>query len=112
VSLASAVSQRRRRAWLSGLGAALAALYAALFVVAYIDYLRNAGQWLADLTLLLVALPFTSTMNTLTRGAFDMSGDDTAKVAIAALFCSAIAYGVGAVAEWGLRTLWRMAAGR
>jgi drug/metabolite transporter (DMT)-like permease len=112
VSLASALPRRHRRAWLSWLGAALAVLYAALFVVAYVDYLNNAGQWLADLTLLLVALPFTSTMNVLTHGAFDMSGDETTKVVVAALFCSALAYCAGAIVEWGLRSLWRTATRR
>jgi multisubunit Na+/H+ antiporter MnhB subunit len=112
VSLANALLRRRRRAWLSGLGAALAALYAALFVAVYVDYLNKAGEWLADLTLLLVALPFTSTMNALTHGAFDMAGDDTAKVIVAAIFCSAIAYCAGAIVEWGLRTAWRIASRR
>jgi hypothetical protein len=109
VSLASASPHPRRRAWISGLGAALAVLYAALFVAAYVDYLNKAGQWLADLTLLLIALPFTSTMDALTQGAFDMSGDDTAKIVVAALFCSVLAYCAGAIVEWILRTGWRLA---
>jgi hypothetical protein len=112
VSLAGALPRRRRRAWFSWLGAALAILYVAVFVVVYVDYRSKAGEWLADLTLLLVALPFTSTMNALTQGAFDMAGDDTGKVIVAALFCSAIAYCVGAIVEWGLRMTWGMVSRR
>jgi hypothetical protein len=104
-------TQRRRPAWLSLLGAALAALYIAAFVAGYVVYLKNAGQWLADLTLLLIAIPFTWTMNILTSGAFNMSGDETLKVAIAGLFCAAIAYVAGAAIEWILRFLWRAAIG-
>ena len=105
MSLAPAAPRRRRR--FSLLGAALAALYLAAFVVGYVVYLDNAGQWLADLTLLLIALPFTAAMNVLTSGAFSMSGDETIKIVIAASFCCGLAYLVGAVAEWLLRALWR-----
>jgi hypothetical protein len=98
-----------RRPWLSLLGAALAALYLAAFVVGYVIYLQNIGQWLPDLTLLLIALPFTFTMNALTNGAFSMTGDETGKVIAAVLFCCALAYLGGAIIEWILRRLWRMA---
>jgi hypothetical protein len=101
----------RRGAWRSILGAALAAVYAAAFIAAYVDYLKKSGQWLADLMLLLIAIPFTSTMNVLTSGAFGMSGDDTAKVVIAALFCCALAYVAGAAVEGMARILWRVATG-
>jgi hypothetical protein len=102
---------RRRRLRISILGAALALLYAAAFVVGYVIYLGNAGQWLADLMLLLIALPFTWLMSALTDGAFSMSGDETLKVVIAALFCAALAYIVGAAIEWILRSLWRAVRG-
>ena len=105
-------TQRRRPAWLSLLGAALAALYIAAFVAGYVVYLKNAGQWLADLTLLLIAIPFTWTMNILTSGAFNMSGDETPKVVIAGLFCAAVAYVAGAAIERILRLVWRAATGR
>ena len=99
----------RRRSRLSLLGAALAALYLAAIVAGYAIYLQNVGQWLPDLVLLLIALPFTWTMNTLTNGAFSMTGDETGKVIVAALFCCALAYVAGAVVEWILRSLWRLA---
>jgi hypothetical protein len=98
-----------RRPWLSLLGAALAALYLAAFVAGYAIYLQNIGQWLPDLTLLLIAAPFTLAMNTLTSGAFSMTGDETGKVIAAALFCCALAYIAGAIVEWILRRLWRLA---
>jgi hypothetical protein len=98
-----------RRPWQSLLGAALAALYLAAFLVGYVIYLQNIGQWLPDLTLLLIALPFTFTMNALTNGAFSMTGDETGKVIVAALFCCALAYLAGVIVEWSLRLLWRLA---
>ena len=97
----------RRRPWLSLLGAALALLYLVAFVVGYVVYLQNIGQWLPDLLLLLIALPFTWTMNVLTGGAFSMTGDETAKVIIAALSCAALAYIAGTIVELILRALWR-----
>jgi hypothetical protein len=99
----------RRRPFLSLLGAALAALYLAAIIAGYVIYVQNAGQWLADLTLLLIAMPFTWTMSVLTSGAFSMSGDETGKVVAAALFCCALAYFAGAIAEGLLRTAWRLA---
>ena len=111
VSVGAAVG-RPRRAWLSLLGAALAVLYVAAIVVGYVIYLQLAGQWLADLTLLLIVIPFTATMNMLTSGAFSMSGDETIKVIVAGLFCVTLAYIAGAAVEWILRALWRLAMGR
>ncbi|HLH51933.1 MAG TPA: hypothetical protein VKV96_21545 [Roseiarcus sp.] len=99
----------RRRPFLSLLGAALAALYLAAIIAGYVIYVQNAGQWLADLTLLLIAMPFTWTMSVLTSGAFSMSGDETGKVVAAALFCCALAYLAGAIAEGLLRAAWRLA---
>lgn len=99
----------RRRPFLSLLGAALAALYLAAIIAGYVVYIQNAGQWLADLTLLLIAMPFTWTMSVLTSGAFSMSGDETGKVVAAALFCCALAYLAGTIAEGLLRAAWRLA---
>ena len=99
---------RRRRAWISVLGAILAALYLAAIAFGYVSYLQRAGQWFADTTLLLIALPFTWTMDVLTSGAFSMSGDETVKVLIAALFCAALAYVAGAIVEGLVRGLWRV----
>jgi uncharacterized membrane protein len=107
--LTSARAPRRRPVWRSLLGAALALLYAAAFAAAYADYLGKAGEWLADLPLLLVALPFTYTLNLLSNGAFSLSGDETFKIVLAAIFCCALAYGVGAVLEFLARTLFGLA---
>ena len=64
------------------------------------------------LALLLIALPFTWTMDVLTDGAFGMSGDETFKVGIAALFCCALVYAAGAAIEWASRALWRLGTSR
>jgi hypothetical protein len=95
----------------SALGTALAALYALAFAAAYVDYLRKAGQWFADLWLVLAALPFTLTMRAL-AGSYDFSGDETARVIAAAAFCCLLAYLAGAIAEALLRALFRLATGR
>jgi hypothetical protein len=93
----------------SATGAALAALYAAGFVAAYVDYLGKAGQWLADIWLVLIALPFTATMRWLAGGSYDFSGDATARVIGAAAFCCALAYLAGAIVEAAVRALVRLA---
>lgn len=93
----------------SATGAALAALYAAGFVAAYVDYVGKAGEWLADIWLVLVALPFTATMRWLAGGSYDFSGDATGRVIGAAVFCCALAYLAGAILEAGVRALIRLA---
>jgi len=95
----------------SATGAILAALYAIAFVAAYVDYLGKAGQWLADIWLVLIALPFTAAMRWLAGGAYDFSGDETTRVLSAAAFCCALAYGLGAALEAAIRALLRVAAG-
>jgi hypothetical protein len=97
------------RAAKSATGAALAALYAAAFVAAYADYLSKMGQWLADIWLVLIALPFTATMRWLAGGSYDFSGDATARVVAAAAFCCALAYVAGAILEAVVRALVRLA---
>jgi hypothetical protein len=96
----------------SAVGTILAALYAAAFVAAYVDYLGKAGQWLADIGLVLVALPFTLTMRWLAGGSYDFSGDATGRVIAAAAFCCAAAYGAGALAEAAVRLVFRFATAR
>jgi hypothetical protein len=97
------------KAMRSAIGAIFAALYAAAFGAAYLDYLGKAGQWLADIWLVLVALPFTIAMRWLAGGSFDFSGDATAKVIAAAAFCCALAYLAGALVEAVLRAVFRFA---
>jgi hypothetical protein len=106
--LSQKAASPRRRHWLSLLGAAFAVLYLAAFVAGYVVYLQNVGrQWFPDLPLLLIAIPFTWTMNVLTNGVFSMTGDETGKVLVAAFFCCALAYVAGAIVESLLRALWR-----
>jgi hypothetical protein len=100
------------RALKSITGALFAALYAIAFIVAYVDYRGNVGQWLADIWLILVAMPFVLTMRFLSGGAFNMTGEDTLTLLAAALFCCALAFAVGALLEWAARALFRLARGR
>jgi hypothetical protein len=91
------------RALKSITGAVFAALYAIAFVAVYVDYRNHIGQWLADLGLILIALPFVLTMRFLSGGSYDMSGDDTLKLVAAAVFCCALAFVAGAALEWLVR---------
>jgi hypothetical protein len=91
---------RGLRSWT---GFVFAALYALVFVALYVDYLRRAGTWFADLPLVLVALPFTLLMRALNGGSYDFAGDMTLRVIAAALFCCALAYGAGLVLETAVR---------
>jgi len=93
-------------------GAIFAALYAAAFIAAYVDYLNKSGQWLADILLVLVALPFVLTMRFLSGGSFNFGGSDTAMVIAAALFCCALAWLCGAALEAVVRYLIRAARGQ
>jgi hypothetical protein len=80
-------------------GLALAAVYAIVLAALYVQFLRRAGTWFADLPLVLAALPFTLTMRALNGGSYDFSGDMTGRVLAAALFCCALAYVGGMILE-------------
>jgi hypothetical protein len=97
------------KAMKSAIGAIFASLYAAAFGAAYFDYLGKAGQWFADVWLVLIALPFTIAMRWLAGGSYDFSGDATTKVAAAAAFCCALAYCAGALIEAVIRAVFRFA---
>jgi hypothetical protein len=100
------LSARSLRSWT---GLVFAALYALVFVALYVDYLRRAGTWFADLPLVLAALPFTLVMRALNGGTYDFAGDMTLRVMAAALFCCALAYLAGVVVEAVIRALVRIA---
>jgi hypothetical protein len=93
---------KRLRSWT---GVVFAAFYALAFLALYVDYLRRAGTWFADLPLTLAALPFTLTMRALNGGAYAFGGDMTGRVVAAGLFCAAPAYLVGLVLETLVRAL-------
>jgi hypothetical protein len=99
---------KRLRSWT---GAALAAVYALAFIALYIDYLRRAGTWFADLPLSLAALPFTLFMRALNGGSYAFGGDMTGRVIAAGLFGAALAYLAGAIVEAIVRFLVRLALG-
>ncbi|HLX98647.1 MAG TPA: hypothetical protein VKR62_08110 [Roseiarcus sp.] len=86
-------------------GAAFAAVHALAFIALYVDYLRRAGTWFADLPLTLFALPFTLVMRAMNGGSFAFGGDMTGRVIAAGLFGSALAYLAGAIVETIVRLL-------
>jgi hypothetical protein len=83
---------KRLRSWT---GVVFAAVYALAFLALYVDYLRRAGTWFADLPLTLAALPFTLTMRALNGGSYAFGGDMTGRVVAAGMFGSALAYLIG-----------------
>ena len=97
---------RRLKSWT---GAALAAIYALTFISLYVDYVRRAGTWFADLPLTLAALPFTLVMRELNGGSFAFGGAMTGRVVAAGLFGSALAYLTGLIVGSLLGFLVRLA---
>jgi hypothetical protein len=89
-------------------GGIFAALYALLFSALYLEYLRRAGTWFADLPLVIAALPFTLVMRALNGGAYAFGGDMTWAVIVAGLFCSGLAYLAGLVVESVIRAIVRL----
>ena len=98
---------RRLKSWT---GVAFAAVHALAFIALYVDYLRRAGTWFADLPLSLAALPFTLVMRALNGGSYAFGGDMTGRVIAAGLFGSALAYVVGWIVETIVRLLARLLA--
>jgi hypothetical protein len=89
-------------------GAVFAAIHALAFVALYVDYVRRADAWFADLPLSLAALPFTLVMRRLNGGSFDFGGSMTGRVIAAGLFGSALAYIAGLVVEAIVRLIVRL----
>jgi hypothetical protein len=106
------VTGRRTKRLRSWTGLAFAGLYGLVFAALYLDYMRQAGTWFADLPLALAALPFTLVMRRLEGGAYEFAGDMTLRVAAAAAFCCALAYAVGLILETAIRGIARLARGR
>jgi hypothetical protein len=96
------------RATRSLLGAALAAIYAAGFAVAYWLYAQEPNQFLSDLWLSLAAIPYILTTRTL-AGSSDFAADSIGEVLAATAFCCALAYIAGALIEFLLRGAFRLA---
>jgi hypothetical protein len=98
----------RLRSWT---GVVFAALYALAFLALYVEYLKRAGTWFADLPLALAALPFTLVMRAMSGGDYAFGGDRTGRGAAAGLFCAALAYLAGLILESLVRALGRLAFG-
>jgi hypothetical protein len=93
---------RSVRSWT---GLLFAGLYAIVFAAFYVDYLRRAGTWFADLPLVLAALPFTLVMRQVNGGSYAFAGDMTLRVGAAVLFCCALAYLAGFLLEAVIRAI-------
>jgi hypothetical protein len=78
-----------------------------VFLALYVDYLRRAGTWFADLPLSLAALPFTLAMRTLSGGSYAFGGDMSGRVFAAGVFGAALAYLAGLIVESVVRALLR-----
>ena len=86
-------------------GLVLAGCYLVAIALAYEDYRRHPAQWLADLLLVLLTLPFTLAGRVLSGSSrFEVSGDDPWTLIPAILVCTALAYvigaGLGALTNW------------
>jgi len=93
-------------------GLALAAIYFVVFAGAYYAYWRQAGRFLADLPVVMAALPYLYFARAVTAGEYSFSGDMTDHVLTAAVFCCGLAYAVGWIVETILVALFRRARGR
>jgi hypothetical protein len=93
-------------------GAGLAAIYFLVFAGAYFAYLQRAGQFLADLPVVLVAMPYLLVARAVTSGEYSFSGEMTGHVISATVFCCLLAYVGGWIVETVLRGLYRLARGR
>jgi len=94
---------------LSWTGLTFAVIHSAVFVALYVDYLRTAGHWFADLPLVIGSTPFIETMRLLNGGDYDFSGDMTARVLAAASYGAALTYIAGWLIGTGARALARLA---
>ena len=93
-------------------GSALAAVYLLVFAGAYVTYVQRTGQFLADLPVVIVAMPYLFFARAVTSGEYSFSGDMTGHVISAAVFCALLAYICGWILESLLVGLYQLARGR
>ncbi len=101
------MTARRRRRAFAWTGVALACVHLAVFGAVYVLYLQQAGEWLADLPLVMISMPFIAPMRAISGGSFDYAGDMTTWVVAAAAWGTALAYLVG----WGVESASRLVIG-
>jgi hypothetical protein len=86
-------------------GFALAAIYFAAFASAYYAYWQRSDQFLADLPVVGVAMPYLFVARAVTAGEYSFSADMTGHVLSALAFCCLLAYAAGWIVETVLRGL-------
>jgi hypothetical protein len=88
----------------SRVGWVFAALYLAVFALAYADYRRYEGTWFADMGLNILVLPYLWVGRIVTLDStFQLHGYKPWGFVPAVLACGALAYLIGAGIEWALR---------
>jgi hypothetical protein len=91
------------RFWRSPVGWVFVALYVGIFVVAYLDYLRYRGTWMADLGLVVLVMPYIFVGRLVTLDpSFDLHGSQPWGFVPAVLFCILLAYCLGAGLQSGI----------
>jgi hypothetical protein len=92
--------------WRSKVGWVLAALYVVIFAVAYADYLRKQGTWLADLGLGVLVIPYILAGRLITLDpTFEFHGDQPWALVPALICCTALAYFFGLALDRSLRRI-------
>jgi len=93
--------------WRSILGWILAVAYAAVFVAAYLDYLKHQHEWMADLGVNVLAIPYILVARVVTSDAtFSVHGSEPWSLIPAFLFCSGLVYVCGWLLEALIRRGW------
>ncbi len=89
-------------------GLVFAAIYLVAYVAAYLDYRQHRGAWMADLWLAILAVPFTLVGRLLSGdNTFQFEAREPFSLLVAAIFCSMLAYALGAGIAAAIRLLVR-----
>ncbi len=84
-------------------------LYAVMVVLTYIDYLRNKGNWFADLGLQILALPYELFMRlvTLNFSYYYVGIMNPFELCVGFLFTAVLLYFIGALVGSGGRSVFQ-----
>jgi hypothetical protein len=89
-------------------GLVFAAIYLVAYVAAYLDCRQHRGAWMADLWLAILAAPSTLVGRFLSGdNTFQFDAREPFSLLVAAIFCSMLAYALGAGIAAAIRLLLR-----